>query len=70
MMTSADYNEIGLIKAEVKQFILKKLFLDTLLSKTLNKIFQTNPRKEITQFYLGNALQLIFRNFVAQQQKV
>ena len=39
MMTSADYNEIGLIKAEVKQFILKKLFLDTLLSKTLNKIF-------------------------------
>ena len=39
MMTSADYNEIDLIKAEVKQFILKKLFLDTLLSKTLNKIF-------------------------------
>ena len=39
MMTSADYNEIGLIKAEVKQFILKKLFLDTLLSKTLNKKF-------------------------------
>lgn len=36
MMTSADYNEIGLIKAEVKQFILKKLFLDTLEQNILD----------------------------------